>query len=324
MATPQNPLMQQAAGMFANPNAAAIPPAPQGVIDPMQHPVIKAIIQALSQGAQNYSMTAMDPRERMQRQEMDAQKAEAMARLGMQQQQLGYEGQRVGFEGERTAAEVARSGAQKSQAEAETAAIPQRTKMEQDRITNEKAAKDRELAVQEDRFKAEYGVGGLRSREVGAQEQAQKTASRRAAAEEQMNKIIKDRDDAEAAYHAGQLRAQGLQTDRTTLEDERKARYKVVDDTLDKHFWFYDSKESLLNAKNAKHAEIDKDINSRVAQAEKAAGTGAGAGWSGWKPNQGVLAQPGQGQGDNPAPEGTVIQGPNGKLVKKGGQWQPQ
>src|SRR5207249_3636884 len=97
---------QQAATMFSNPNAAAVPPAPQGVIDPMQHPVIKAIIQALSKAARGYSMTAMDPRERMQRQEMDAQKAEALARLGISQQQLGLEGQRVGIEQQRANTEA--------------------------------------------------------------------------------------------------------------------------------------------------------------------------------------------------------------------------
>jgi len=121
----------------------------------------------------------------------------------------------------------------------------------------------------------------------------------------------------------GQLRAQGLQTDRTNPRRRAQSQIKVVDDTLDKHFWFFDSKDSLLDAKNKKHAEIDADVNARVSQAEKAAGTGLGSA-AGWDPRKGVLSQPGQGQGSNPAPEGTVIQGPSGKLVKKGGQWQPQ
>ena len=318
MTTQPNPLIQQAATMFQNPNAAAVPPASPGVIDPTQHPVIKAIIQALSTAAQGYSQTAMDPRERMQRQEMDAQKAEALARLGLSQQQLGLEGQRVGLEGERVGIERGRAEQEKTFQTGQLAESGKRTGIEQQRADQEKEAKDRELTMQEDKFKQEYGIGGLRSREVATQESAAKTAQGRLAAEVQMNKIIKDRDDAEAAYRQGSLRAQGLQTDRTALEDERKARYKVVDDTLDKHFWFYDSKEDLLAAKNAKHAEIDKDINTRLAQAEKGAGTGAGAGgWSGWKPGQpgGVLAQPGQNAGPTEfvrLPDGTIGPKPTG------------
>lgn len=93
MSTPQNPMMQQAMGMMSNPNAQAVPPAQPGVIDPTQHPIIGAIIKALASGMQGFSQTSMDPRERMQRQEMDAQKAEAMGRLAETQAMREQTGQ---------------------------------------------------------------------------------------------------------------------------------------------------------------------------------------------------------------------------------------
>src|SRR5213080_3640181 len=52
-----------AANAWSNPNAAAVPPASPGVIDPTQPRVLAAIINPLAQAAQAYSQTAMDPRE---------------------------------------------------------------------------------------------------------------------------------------------------------------------------------------------------------------------------------------------------------------------
>jgi hypothetical protein len=85
-----------------------------------------------------------------------------------------------------------------------------------------------------------------------------------------------------------------LSTDRATLEDERKSRIQAVTEIYGKSPWYEKRSTTLTNAQ-AKIKEINDDIDGRIAQAEKAAGTGMGAtGWSGWKPSQGVLAKPGQ------------------------------
>ena len=44
-----------AANAWSNPNAAAVPPASQGVIDPTQRHVLAAIINTIAQAAQAYS-----------------------------------------------------------------------------------------------------------------------------------------------------------------------------------------------------------------------------------------------------------------------------
>lgn len=70
-------------------------PTPQGGggIDPSAHPALAKVIQALSQGAGAYGWTAMPPQERLERTQLEQQKAETMARLaqagvGMEQTNL--------------------------------------------------------------------------------------------------------------------------------------------------------------------------------------------------------------------------------------------
>jgi hypothetical protein len=95
MSTP-NPIagmMQQAQQSLSNPIAQTVP-QPQGIIDPSQHPVIGAILKALSGAAQSYGWTSMPPEQRLQAQQMEQQKAETMARMAQtaayQQGELGY------------------------------------------------------------------------------------------------------------------------------------------------------------------------------------------------------------------------------------------
>lgn len=80
MATPPNPMMAQAQQIMQSPMASAVPQA-----DPVaalaNHPVIQALVKALSSGAQGFGWTAMYPQEREQRTGMEQQKAETMARL---------------------------------------------------------------------------------------------------------------------------------------------------------------------------------------------------------------------------------------------------
>jgi parvulin-like peptidyl-prolyl isomerase len=86
-------LMQAAMSAMNNPMGRPVP-QPQGGIDPSIHPVIAKIIQALAGGADAYGSTAMMPQERMERMQMNQQKAETMARMA----QTGeYEAGRIGI-----------------------------------------------------------------------------------------------------------------------------------------------------------------------------------------------------------------------------------
>ena len=87
MSTPSNPLLDQSQTMMGqatqslnNPAASAVP-QPSGLIDILKHPVVGAIIKALSGATQSYGWTSMPPEQRMQAQQMEQQKAETMARM---------------------------------------------------------------------------------------------------------------------------------------------------------------------------------------------------------------------------------------------------
>jgi hypothetical protein len=291
MTTPPNPLMTQAAGMFSNPNAAAVPPAPQGVIDPTQHPVIKAIIQALSQGAQNYSMTAMDPRERMQRQEMDAQKAEALARLGISQQQLGLEGQRVGIEQQRATTEA--KGVEQTGAY-------QRGELG---IRGKEAAISQQRADQEhqDRL-AEHALRTSQLEEdIRYHKSETQTAEGRLAVERKANALAGERIDMEKKHFEDQIALQGKQYTRQLAEDERKQLHTSLDEYYKAHPYLTTISGTGPQSIQQKHKDIDAYIDQKI---------GVQSGYSGWKPGQGVLTQPGQ---QETAPSGvTHIWTPNG------------
>jgi hypothetical protein len=278
-ATP-NPLMQQAAGMFNNPNAAAVPPAPQGVIDPTQHPVIKAIIQALSQAGQNFSMTAMDPRERMQRQEMEAQKAEALAKLGISQQQLGLEQQRTQAEVARSGAEAAaipqrtktealRQRAEQTRGEAETAESHARTGIEQSRLNQEIAAHKDSVTQAQNTLKELEREHNLAHNDRQAQNRIEQQAqtTRAAQADEEKN------------YHQKVIQMQGLKDTYEGFENERKNRTQSVHDYYDAHPLL---EGPLTGGAGRRQRELDiinNDINAReqaagVATGIKAAGAG--------------------------------------------------
>jgi len=112
------------------PDAAAVPPASPGVIDPTTSGHQGDYPGVVSRDA-GFSQRRWTPANDAASRD-GPQKAEAMARLGMQQQHFGLKDSESVFEGQRHGRDVARSGAQAKQAEAETAAIPQRTKVEQD------------------------------------------------------------------------------------------------------------------------------------------------------------------------------------------------
>lgn len=276
MSTPQNPMMQQAMGMMSNPNAQAVPQQQPGVIDPSQHPVIAAIIKALASGMQGFSQTAMDPRERMQRQEMDAQKAEALGRMGIQQQQVGIEQQRANTEQQGVEQTGKYQTGELGESAKRTAILGREADTGKQRADQSYEVEKKRLQIEADKASAEYGAGGLRSREVGATESTAKSTASRAATDAKMATIADAREKLEAQYKQAEAQRAGLSTDRATLEDERKARIAAVQEIYGKSPW-YETRSSSLGKVQAKVQEINDDINARIAQAEKAAGTGAGA-----------------------------------------------
>lgn len=94
-ASSMGPLMQMAQQSMQGPMNQPVPQM-GGQIDPMQHPIIGAIVKALASAAQTGGWTAMMPEERLQRQQMQQQKAETLANLAGTQAyregMLGYRG----------------------------------------------------------------------------------------------------------------------------------------------------------------------------------------------------------------------------------------
>jgi len=96
MATPPNPLMQQAQQSLQNPAAQAAPEVSpiEGIAN---HTIVQGLLKILSSGAQSYGWTAMSPQERESRTQMEQQKAETLSRMAQtgayQQGELAYRGQ---------------------------------------------------------------------------------------------------------------------------------------------------------------------------------------------------------------------------------------
>lgn len=77
---PTASMMGMAQQSLQNPAASSVP-QPQGLIDSSVHPVVAAIIKALSGAAGSYGWTSMPPQQRLEAQQMEQQKAETMARM---------------------------------------------------------------------------------------------------------------------------------------------------------------------------------------------------------------------------------------------------
>jgi hypothetical protein len=81
-----NPIVQsmmgQAQTAMSNPMGQAVPQG-GGLIDVLKHPLVGAIVKALAQAAQSYGWTAMQPSERLERTQLNQQKAETLSRLAM-------------------------------------------------------------------------------------------------------------------------------------------------------------------------------------------------------------------------------------------------
>lgn len=137
-----NVLMQQAQQSLQNPAASAVPQA--NPIEGM-HPVVQAIIKALSSGTQGYGWTAMPPQERESRTGMEQQKADTLARLAQtgayQQGELAYRGQMAD-----TAEERAKTQAEDVQSKKEARETGNKIKQQQADLATEKNAWQKDAA----------------------------------------------------------------------------------------------------------------------------------------------------------------------------------
>jgi hypothetical protein len=203
---------------------------------------------------QSYSMTAMDPRERMQRQEMDAQKAEAMGRLGMQQQQLGLEGQRVGLEGERVGIEKGRAAQEKAYQTGELEQSGKRTSIEQQRADQEHQYQtgmlDKSAKQLEEEIRFHQQSGSLEQQRVNLEKSSQG--------------LMKQRMQIEEDHFDQQIRMQGLAFNRTVAEDERKQLHTSLDEWAKSNSWstWLQGKDYLMQ----QHQAIDNFIDDKLRQ----------------------------------------------------------
>jgi len=94
-------LMQQSQGAMSSPMGQPVPGQGQGLSGIMQHPVVQAIIKGIAQAAQGYGWTAMQPNERLERTQMQQNKADTLAKLAetgaYQEGMLGIRGQQLGI-----------------------------------------------------------------------------------------------------------------------------------------------------------------------------------------------------------------------------------
>jgi hypothetical protein len=77
---PTQDMMSQAQQSMDNPMAQAVP-SMGGLQGLAQHPVVQQLIQGIAKAAQGYGWTGSSPQERLERTQMEQQKAETMARM---------------------------------------------------------------------------------------------------------------------------------------------------------------------------------------------------------------------------------------------------
>lgn len=296
--TPPDPtqgLMQQAQQTMANPMTSGVPQA-SPIAGIANHPIIQMIGQALARAMQNIGHAGAAPEVRLQGQEMENQKAQAMARIAQEQQGLQQGQQRIGIEQQRTSQEGAfQTGqlANERQRTTQEGAYQtgqlglggERNKIEQQRTNQEYETKKQQLDQEAKRISAEYGPGGLREREVGNETMNARSNASRAGTDAKLAQIADAREQLEAQYKQAEAQRAGLSTDRATLEDERKSRIAALGEVYGKSPW-YETRATTAQRMQEGIKKINDDINGRIAQAEKAAGTGMAMGAPAAPPNK--------------------------------------
>lgn len=79
--SPMAGILQQAIQRLNTTPFQPTPSTGAGQIDPSQHPILAKVLGTLANSAQSFGWTAMPPQERLERTQMEQQKAETMARL---------------------------------------------------------------------------------------------------------------------------------------------------------------------------------------------------------------------------------------------------
>lgn len=141
-------MMQAAQQAMNNPAAQPVPTFQGGNLG-ANHPNLANIINALSQGASAYGWTAMAPPERLERQKMELEKAQAMSQLAANQQYREGE-----LEYRNKMAETAQQNAETRQAAEESQAKYREDTMKwrQDQLDTMKAVNQAKIAISQGRL----------------------------------------------------------------------------------------------------------------------------------------------------------------------------
>jgi hypothetical protein len=259
MTTSPNPLMTQATSMMGNPASQTIPGAPQPQTG--QHPVIQAIIKALASGLQGAGYGAMPAQQQMESQQLAAQKAEAMARLGFQQQQLGLEGQRVGIERQRAGTEAESVRQTGEYQRGELAESAKRTKIEEKRSAIEQQRANQEHEAQ---LNAHNDRASQLEEETRFHKQQGTLEGQRNALAQQANVLAQNRIDMEKDHYEKTLQLQGKQYTRQLAEDERKQLHTSLDEYYKAHPILTDLSGTGPGSIQNMHKSIDDYIDKKI------------------------------------------------------------
>jgi hypothetical protein len=266
-----NPLMQMAQKAMSNPQAQTIPQPPAAPSTSSAHPVLAQIMQALSSGMQNFGYGMQTGPQQLQRQALDAQKSEAMARLGMEQAQLA-ETQRfhtgtLGEESKRTAIEGKR---QEQEAQYQTGQLGLGAR----RATTEEAAQKETAGYHTKEFEQRQKELDLQHKQLDEQIRhsgvEEKLGGARIGVEQQANVLKQKQLDLDKDKIQQTFQIQGLANNRETMEKERAGRLAAIEDHYKEHSWW-----TLWGGLAGRQKDVDavnQDIDAREAQAATAAG----------------------------------------------------
>lgn len=260
-------MMQQSQASMNNPMAQAVP---QGnpLAGMAQHPLIQGLLRALSTAAQSYGWTAMQPGERLERTQMEQQKAEALAKQAAQQQQLGYEGQRVGYEGQDVQTRKAAQIAQQRYQEGELGVRQGELGVRQGElgVSQQRATTDQQRADQEHQVALQRLDNEAKTLEenIRAHKAEEKIGGGRLSIEQKANDIASRRLDIEAKHYEDTLSLQGKQFDRQLAEDERKTLHASLDGYYKEHPWMATLTGTGAQTLQQMHKNIDDYIDQKI------------------------------------------------------------
>lgn len=266
---PSNPLMGMAVQSMQNPNAQAVPPA-MGSIDAGTHPVIASILKALAGGMQSFGSSGMGPQERVQRQQMEQEKAQAMAQLSQGQQGLGIKQQEAdtATKGQQATAAYQTGELGLGQQRATTESEAQKATAAHQTGTLAETTRKNTADIAHQQAEDEYNQSQLKQRadqlnETVRNNKANNTIEQnRTGIEAQMAQIAASRVSMEEKHFEQTATQQGQALDRNIAEDERKSLLKTVDDFYAGHTieraWKGMGQDSMMKQKDIINDHIDQ------------------------------------------------------------------